>query len=159
LLRRPCAIKLIRPDRAGEPKHLLRFEREVQTTATLTHPNTVQIFDYGHAEDGTFYYVMEYLPGLTLEQLVKEHGPLPPARAIHFLRQVLGALREAHAIGLIHRDIKPGNVMVCERGGWHDTAKLLDFGLVMPPGQGQVSEKLTQDGAIAGTPAYMSPEQ
>src|SRR5262249_54789720 len=106
-----------------------------------------------------FYYAMEYLPGLTLEQLVKEHGPLPPARAVHFLRQVCGALREAHAIGLIHRDIKPGNVMVCERGGRHDTAKLLDFGLVIPPGKSPGSEKLTQDGAIAGTPAYMSPEQ
>jgi serine/threonine-protein kinase len=159
LLRRPCALKLIRPERAGEPKNLFRFEREVQTTATLTHANTVQIFDYGHAEDGTFYYIMEYLPGLTLEQLVNEHGPLPPARAIHFLRQVCGALREAHAIGLIHRDIKPGNVMVCERGGRHDTAKLLDFGLVIPPGKSPGSEKLTQDGAIAGTPAYMSPEQ
>src|SRR5262249_28072905 len=159
LLRRPCAIKLIRPDRAGQPKNLLRFEREVRTTATLTHAHTVQIFDYGHAEDGTFYYVMEYLPGLTLEQLVKAHGPLPPGRAIHFLRQVCGALREAHAIGLIHRDIKPGNVMVCERGGRHDTAKLLDFGLVVPLGKSPGSEKLTREGAIAGTPAYMSPEQ
>ena len=159
LLRRPCAIKLIRPDRAGDPQQRLRFEREVKATATLTHPNTVQIYDYGHAEDGTFYYVMEYLPGLTLEQLVERHGPLPPARAVHFLRQVCAALREAHAIGLIHRDIKPGNVMVCERGGLHDTAKLLDFGLVIPPAGNPESEKLTQEGAITGTPAYMSPEQ
>src|SRR5262249_8314379 len=138
---------------------LRRFEREVQITATLTHPNTVQVFDYGHAEDSTFYYVMEYLPGLTLEQLVKVNGPLPSARAIHLLRQVCGALREAHAIGLIHRDLKPGNVMVCERGGLHDTAKLLDFGLVIPPGGSSAGERLTQEGAIAGTPAYMSPEQ
>jgi serine/threonine-protein kinase len=159
LLRRPCAIKLIPPDRAGEPKNLLRFEREVQTTATLTHPNTVQIFDYGHAEDGTFYYAMEYLPGMTLEQLVKEHGPLPPARAVHLLRQVCAALREAHAIGFIHRDIKPGNIMACERGGLHDVAKLLDFGLVVAPGLRQTDERLTQEGAVAGTPAYMSPEQ
>jgi eukaryotic-like serine/threonine-protein kinase len=159
LLRRPCAIKLIRPDRAGDPQQRLRFEREVKATATLTHPNTVQIYDYGHAEDGTFYYVMEYLPGLTLEQLVERHGPLPPARAVHFLRQVCAALREAHSIGLIHRDIKPGNVMVCERGGLHDTAKLLDFGLVIPPAGNPESEKLTQEGAITGTPAYMSPEQ
>jgi serine/threonine-protein kinase len=105
LLRRPCAIKVIRPERAGDPRHLIRFEREVQTMATLTHPNTVQVFDYGHAGDGTFYYVMEYLPGPTLEELVTKHGPLPPGRAIHFLRQLCGALREAHAIGLIHRDI------------------------------------------------------
>src|SRR5262249_35281468 len=159
LLRRPCAIKLIRPDRAGEPKNLLRFEREVQTTATLTHPNTVQIFDYGHAEDGTFYYAMEYLPGLTLEQLVREHGPLPPARAVHFLRQVCGALREAHAIGFIHRDIKPSNIMACERGGLHDVAKLLDFGLVLAPGIGPPDERLTREGAVAGTPPYMCPEQ
>jgi serine/threonine-protein kinase len=158
LLRRPCAIKLIRPDRAGEPTNLLRFEREVQTTATLTHPNTVQIYDYGHAEDGTFYYAMEYLPGLTLEQLVREHGPLPPARAVHFLRQVCGALREAHAIGFIHRDIKPSNIMACERGGLHDVAKLLDFGLVLAPGIRQRDERLTLEGAVAGTPAYMCPE-
>src|SRR5215471_2364421 len=159
LLRRPCALKLIRPERAGDPNTLRRFEREVQATATLTHPNTVQVFDYGHAEDGTFYYVMEYLPGLTLEQLVKDHGPLPPARAIHLLRQVCGALREAHAIGLIHRDIKPSNILLCERGGCHDIAKLLAFGLVRAQAVSPGGEKLTQEDTIAGTPAYMSPEQ
>jgi len=159
LLRRPCAIKLIRPDRAGDAQHLRRFEREVKATATLSHPNTVQVYDYGHAEDGTFYYVMEYLPGLTLEQLVERHGPLPANRAIHFLRQVCGALSEAHAIGLIHRDIKPGNVMICERGGIQDVVKLLDFGLVLPPPGDAAGDKLTQDGTITGTPAYLSPEQ
>ena len=159
LLRRPCALKLIRPERAGDPKILRRFEREVQATATLTHPNTVQVYDYGHTEDGTFYYVMEYLPGLTLEALVKQAGPLPPARAIHFLRQVCGALAEAHAGGLIHRDVKPGNVMICERGGTPDVAKLLDFGLVLAPTEDVKSDKLTLDGTVAGTPAYLSPEQ
>src|SRR5262245_24208781 len=159
LLRRPCALKLIRPERAGDPKNLRRFEREVQTTATLTHPNTVQVYEYGHTEDGTFYYVMEYLPGLTLEALVKQAGPLPPARAIHFLRQICGALEEAHARGLIHRDIKPGNVMICERGGIPDVAKLLDFGLVLPPATDADGDKLTQDGTVTGTPAYLSPEQ
>jgi eukaryotic-like serine/threonine-protein kinase len=159
LLRRPCAIKLIRPGRPGAAKDLRRFEREVRATATLTHPNVVQIYDYGHAEDGTFYYVMEYLPGLTLEELVTRHGPLPPARAVHFLRQLCGALGEAHRIGLIHRDIKPTNVMVCERGGVRDVAKLLDFGLVLARGDGPEDEKLTQEGTITGTPAYMSPEQ
>jgi hypothetical protein len=159
LLRRPCAIKLIRPERAGDPANLLRFEREVRTTATLTHPNTVQLFDYGHADDGTFYYVMEYLPGLTLAQLVRRHGPLPAARAIHLLRQVCGALGEAHAVGLIHRDIKPANVIVCQRGGLHDVVKLLDFGLVRIQEVGEDGERLTQEGALAGTPAYMSPEQ
>jgi serine/threonine-protein kinase len=102
---------------------------------------------------------MEYLPGLTLEQLVTRYGPLPPARAVHLLRQVCAALREAHAVGLIHRDVKPGNVMVCQRGGLHDTAKLLDFGLVRPPGGAAPGEGLTQEGAFAGTPAYGSPEQ
>ena len=159
LLRRPCALKLIRPERAGDPKNLRRFEREVQATASLTHPNTVQVYDFGHTEDGTFYYVMEYLPGSTLEELVKQAGPLPPAPAIHFLRQVCGALAEAHARGLIHRDIKPGNVMICERGGTPDVAKLLDFGLVLPPTEDVKSDKLTQEGTVAGTPAYLSPEQ
>jgi serine/threonine-protein kinase len=159
LLRRPCALKVIRPARAGDPKHLARFEREVQATATLTHPNTVQVYDYGHTEDGTFYYVMEFLPGSTLEALVQQAGPLPPARAIHFLRQVCGALEEAHARGLTHRDIKPGNVMICERGGIRDVAKLLDFGLVRPPRCETDGEKLTQDGMVTGTPAYLSPEQ
>jgi serine/threonine protein kinase len=159
MLRRPCAIKLIRPERTGDPKNLLRFEREVQTTATLTHPNTVQIFDYGHAADGTFYYVMEYLPGLNLEELVKRDGPLRPSRAIHFLKQICGALKEAHGRGLIHRDIKPGNVMVCERGGIRDVAKLLDFGLVLLAVTETDGEKLTQDGTVTGTPAYLSPEQ
>ena len=158
-LRRPCAIKLIRPEQAGDPKTLLRFEREVQATAALTHWNTVEIYDYGRTADGTFYYVMEYLPGLSLEELVERYGPLPPARAIHLLRQVCDALREAHASGLIHRDIKPSNVIACERGGVYDVAKLLDFGLVQNSGLRGVSAKLTQEGAVAGSPMYMSPEQ
>ena len=102
---------------------------------------------------------MEYLPGLTLEALVNQAGPLPPARVIHLLRQICGALAEAHARGLIHRDIKPGNVMICERGGVRDVAKLLDFGLVLPPAGDADGDKLTQDGAVTGTPAYLSPEQ
>jgi serine/threonine-protein kinase len=159
LLRRPCAVKLIRPDRTTESHSLLRFEREVQATANLTHPNTVQVFDYGHAEDGTFYYAMEYLPGLNLEELVKRHGPLPAERAIHLLRQVLGALHEAHAAGLIHRDLKPSNIISCRRGGLHDVAKLLDFGLVRSCGNSGGADHLTLEGAVAGTPAFMSPEQ
>ena len=158
LLRRPCALKVIRQERAGDPKNLRRFEREVQVTATLTHPNTIQIFDYGHAEDGTFYYVMEYLPGQNLEQLVKQDGPLPPERAVHLLRQVCGALREAHAAGLIHRDIKPSNIIVCKRGGLLDVAKLLDFGIVDAPDAGPGGE-LTGQGQLLGTPLFMSAEQ
>jgi serine/threonine-protein kinase len=159
LLRRPCAIKIIRPERAGQPHDRQRFEREVQVTATLTHPNTVQVFDYGHADDGTFYYAMEYLPGLNLEELIAEDGPLPAGRAVHLLRQVCQALHEAHSIGLIHRDLKPGNIIVGRRGGLHDVAKLLDFGLVQAPRRGPDETRLTQEGDIAGTPAFMSPEQ
>jgi serine/threonine-protein kinase len=158
LLRRPCAIKLIRPEWAGDPRHLHRFEREVQVTATLTHPNTVEIYDYGHTEDGTFYYVMEYLPGLTLDRIVAQYGPLPFARVIHFLRQLCGALREAHAIGLIHRDIKPSNVMACQRGLVYDVVKLLDFGLVATPEPGSDGRQ-PRKRIVVGTPAYMSPEQ
>jgi serine/threonine-protein kinase len=159
LLRRPCAIKLIRPEQAGDPTTLRRFEREVQAMATLTHPNTAMVFDYGHAEDGTFYYAMEYLPGQNLEALVARHGPLPAARAIHFLRQVCGALREAHGIGLLHRDIKPSNIIACERGGLHDVAKLLDFGLVQGAGLSADAARLTVQGTVLGSPPYMSPEQ
>jgi hypothetical protein len=159
LLRRPCAVKLIRPEQAGDPTTLQRFEREVQAMATLTHWNTVEIYDYGHADDGTFYYVMEYLPGQNLEHLVAHYGPLPPARAIHLLRQVCGALREAHTIGLLHRDIKPSNIIACERGGVFDVAKLLDFGLVQETRLGKNGDRLTHHGTVIGSPPYMSPEQ
>src|SRR5437588_6362815 len=159
LLRRPCAIKVIRADQAGDLRTLLRFEREVQATATLTHWNTVEIYDYGHTDDGTFYYVMEYLPGMNLEDLVEQHGLLPPERAIHLLRQVCQALREAHGIGLIHRDIKPGNIVACERGQVYDVAKLLDFGLVISSGPDGDGVKLTREGSFTGSPAFMSPEQ
>jgi serine/threonine-protein kinase len=130
LLRRPCALKLIRPKLMDNAEARERFEREVQAMAALTHPNTVEVFDYGHAEDGTFYYVMEYLPGLSLQELVDQYGPLPPERAVYLLRQVCAALEEAHGVGVIHRDIKPSNILTCERGGIYDVAKLLDFGVV-----------------------------
>jgi serine/threonine-protein kinase len=159
LLRRKCAVKLIRPDQTGDPTNLQRFEREVQAMAALTHWNTVEIYDYGHAEDGTFYYVMEYLPGLSLQDLIDRFGPVSPERAIHFLRQVCSALIEAHARGLIHRDIKPSNVIACERGGVHDVAKLLDFGLVQQRLLGDDAGKLTVQGVILGSPPYMAPEQ
>jgi serine/threonine-protein kinase len=158
MLKRPCAIKLIHPERAGDPQVLARFEREVRATAQLSHWNTVEIFDYGRTDDGTFYYVMEYLPGLSLETLVERHGPLPAERVVHLMRQVCQALREAHAIGLIHRDIKPGNVFAAQRGGMFDVAKLLDFGLVKPLADKEAVH-LTLDGAISGTPLFMSPEQ
>jgi serine/threonine-protein kinase len=127
--------------------------------ATLTHPNTVEIYDYGHADDGTFYYVMEYLPGQNLEHLVSYYGPLSPARAIHLLIQVCRALREAHNAGLLHRDLKPSNIIACERGGVFDVAKLLDFGLVHTTGTQKNDGRLTHHGTIIGSPPYMSPEQ
>jgi serine/threonine-protein kinase len=159
LLRRPCAIKLIRQEQTRDPSALERFEREVQAMATLTHWNTVEVYDYGRADDGRFYYVMEYLPGPNLEALVARSGPLPPARALHILRQTCQALREAHAMGLLHRDIKPSNIIVCERGGVHDVVKLLDFGLVQETGLRPEAARLTLQGAVLGSPPYMSPEQ
>ncbi|MFO0927343.1 MAG: serine/threonine-protein kinase [Gemmataceae bacterium] len=159
LLRRRCAIKLIRPEQTYDPAILQRFEREVQAMATLTHPNTAEVFDYGHADDGTFYYVMEYLPGLDLETLVGRYGPVPPERAIHFLRQVCAALREAHGIGLLHRDIKPSNIIACRRGGIDDVVKLLDFGLVRTQALARDVGQITVQGMVLGSPPYMSPEQ
>jgi serine/threonine-protein kinase len=159
LLKRLCAVKLIRPERTGDTQLLQRFEREARATTRLSHPNAVQVYDYGYTEDGTFYYAMEYLPGLSLEEVVKRHGPLPPERAVHLLRQVCGALREAHGLGLIHRDIKPSNVMVCQFADRADVAKLLDFGLVLSVERDDRAAKLTETGIILGTPQYMSPEQ
>jgi serine/threonine-protein kinase len=154
MLRRPTAVKLLRPDDAGEA-NLVRFEREVQLTSKLTHPNTIAIFDYGRTADGVFYYAMELLDGLTLEELVSAHGPLSAARTIHVLRQMCGALAEAHSIGLIHRDVKPANVVLCERGGAADVVKVVDFGLVKDLGD---DAGVTQANTLAGTPLYMSPE-
>jgi eukaryotic-like serine/threonine-protein kinase len=130
----------------------------VQATAKLTHWNSIEIFDYGSADDGTFYYVMEYLPGKTLAELVEKHGPMTPARVVSLLEQVCAALAEAHSLGLIHRDIKPGNIFAAERGGIYDVAKLLDFGLAKKiSATGDMN--LTQEGSITGSPLFMAPEQ
>ncbi len=158
LMKRPCAIKVIRPEKAGDPKVLARFEREVQATARLSHWNTIDIFDYGRADDGTFYYVMEYLPGMNLFELVRKHGPLPAGRAIYLIRQACDALQEAHDLGLIHRDIKPANIFTASRGGVCDVVKLLDFGLAKPLMDLDAAH-LTADGTITGSPLFMSPEQ
>ena len=132
------------------------FETEVQLTCQLTSPHTVSVYDYGVSPEGLFYFVMEYLDGVTLGHLVKNCGPQPAARVIHFLRQVCSSLAEAHTFGLIHRDLKPDNLMVCSRGGVPDTIKVLDFGLATVvskfPERDQVSAKM------CGTPDYMSPE-
>ncbi len=155
MLTRPAALKLLRRDRASE-KDIVRFEREVQQTSKLTHPNTVRIFDYGQNSDGIFYYAMEYLPGVTLERLIRISGPQCPARVIHILREVTDSLREAHDIGLIHRDIKPANIMLCERGGIYDVPKVVDFGIVKNVDSEDV--KLTAVDVMSGTPQYLSPE-
>jgi len=159
LLKRPSVIKLIRPDRSADPKLIMRFEREVKILATLTHWNTVDVYDYGYTPDGTFYFVMEYLPGMNLDELVKRHGPVAPGRVVFLISQICRGLREAHSVGMIHRDIKPSNIMATTRGGLQDVAKLLDFGLVLGPDETGDSAKLTREGAIIGTPHYMSPEQ
>jgi eukaryotic-like serine/threonine-protein kinase len=158
LLKRPCALKLIRPSDMADPRALERFEREVRITAKLSHWNTVEIFDYGRTEDGTYYYVMEYLPGLSLAELVRLHGPVPPGRVVYLVRQVCLALREAHSAGLIHRDIKPSNIFAARRGGIDDVAKLLDFGLVRSADLVR-SRRQSGEGEILGTPLFMSPEQ
>jgi len=158
LLKRPCAIKLIKPEMAGNPQNLARFEREVQSTAKLTHWNTIEIFDYGHTEDGTFYYVMEYLPGMNLDEIITMHGAMPAKRVVHLLEQTCAALAEAHQEGLVHRDIKPANIFAAKRGGIYDVAKLLDFGLVRTS-EPNIDVRLTQEGTITGSPLYLSPEQ
>ncbi|WP_197527276.1 serine/threonine protein kinase [Pirellulimonas nuda] len=157
-MKRPCAIKIIRPEKAGDPMILARFEREVRSTAKLSHWNSIDIFDYGSAADGTFYYVMEYLPGHNVGELVNDYGPLPPARVAYLMDQVCKALIEAHGIGLVHRDIKPANIFCAYRGGEFDVAKLLDFGLAKPMTEA-ADVALTQEGSITGSPLFMSPEQ
>ena len=159
MMKRPCAVKLIRPEKAGDPRMLARFEREVRATAKLSHWNSIDIYDYGRTADGTFYYVMEFLPGHNVGEIVEEYGPIPPGRAIYLMDQVCAALNEAHGIGLVHRDIKPANIFCAYRGGVFDVAKLLDFGLAKPTFEGNGDARLTMEGTITGSPLFMSPEQ
>lgn len=157
LLKRPTAIKLLSPER-NAPEDLDRFRREVQMTAKLKHPNTVTIYDYGRTDDGTFYYAMELLDGVTLLEIVQAGGPLPQSRVVHVLGQCAMALHEAHSIGLVHRDIKPNNIMMTQQGGVHDVTKVLDFGLVKSVDSRTEATHTVSD-AIIGTPRFMSPEQ
>jgi eukaryotic-like serine/threonine-protein kinase len=159
MMKRPCAVKLIRPEKAGDPRMLARFEREVRATAKLSHWNSIDIYDYGRTPDGTFYYVMEYLPGHNIGEIVEEYGPILPARAMYLMDQVCGALAEAHGIGLVHRDIKPANIFCAYRGGVFDVVKLLDFGLAKPTMEKSQDAQLTLAGTVTGSPLFMSPEQ
>ncbi|HTN77447.1 MAG TPA: serine/threonine protein kinase, partial [Pirellulaceae bacterium] len=156
LLQRPTAIKLLDPAKTSD-ESIGRFEREVRLTSLLNHPNTITVYDFGRSDEGVFFYAMELLNGMDLEELVMRYGPQPPARVVHLLRQVCGSLAEAHATGLIHRDIKPGNIMLTQRGGINDFIKVLDFGLVKAVRQ-EKAPSLTTENTLTGTPHYMSPE-
>ena len=156
LLRRPTAIKLLHPDKSTD-ESIARFEREVQLTCQLNHPNTIAIFDYGRTPEGIFFYAMEYLDGINLDALVNQFGPQPEGRVIHILAQICGSLTEAHEIGLVHRDIKPANIILNRRGGESDVVKVLDFGLVKAVDAGKTAG-LTSANAVLGTPLYLSPE-
>ena len=152
LLRRPTAIKVLRPGTTGEAA-IARFEREVQLTASLTHPNTVAVYDFGRTADRFFYFAMELLDGRNLQEIVDATGPMEPRRVVHVLRQICGSLGEAHTRGLVHRDVKAANVILCTRGGQRDVVKVVDFGLAQP-----VSAPSTPEGLVEGTPAYLAPE-
>jgi serine/threonine protein kinase len=154
MLRRPTAIKLLNVDKVTDAS-ISRFEREVQITSQLNNPHTVAIYDYGRTPEGVFYYAMEYLDGIDLQNLVERYGPQPEGRVIQILKQMCSSLYEAHSLGLVHRDIKPANVMLNRRGGEADVVKVLDFGLVRALDD---AKRGGQTGGLSGTPLYMSPE-
>jgi serine/threonine-protein kinase len=163
LLARPAAIKLIRRGMLGANEHareavVRRFAREAHDTAVLKSIHTVDVYDFGVTEEGDFYYAMELLNGLSLEELVRRCGPIQPARAVYLLRQVCHSLGEAHARGLVHRDVKPSNIFVCRLGPDDDFVKVLDFGLVKHGQAAATVTALTMEGTTAGTPAFMAPE-
>jgi serine/threonine protein kinase len=154
LMKRPVAIKLLPPEAAGQDA-IRRFEREVQLTSRLSHPNTVVIHDYGRTHEGVFYYVMELVEGATLDQVSVASGPMPSGRVVHILEMVAGALGEAHDHGLVHRDVKPANILLGPRGGEPDVVKVLDFGLVRAI---RTDVDVTDAKITVGTPLFMSPE-
>jgi len=156
MLRRPVAVKLLNLDKTNDTA-IARFEREVQLTSHLNHPNTITIYDYGRTPEGIFFYAMEYLDGVNLDKLGKQFGPQPEGRVVSILRQICGSLAEAHSVGLIHRDIKPANVILNRRGGQYDVVKVLDFGLAKAINSGEELE-LTAVDSVVGTPLYMAPE-
>lgn len=165
MLARPAAVKLIRSEIIGSSTPAAarviteRFRREAEAAASLRSPHTISLYDFGVAQDGTFFLVMELLDGLDLETLVERYGPVPPDRTVHLLRQVCASLAEAHTRGLVHRDIKPSNIFTCRMGLDVDFVKVLDFGLVKAMGDGdREATMLTAPDATTGTPAYIAPE-
>ena len=163
MLARDAAIKLIRPDMlaglSGRQESVIRrrFELEAQATASLRSPHTVALFDFGQTRDRSFYYVMELLDGVDLQTLVDRYGPLNESRVVHILVDVCESLEEAHRHGLVHRDIKPKNLLLCRLALQYDYAKVLDFGLVKSL-EPSAESLMTLDGTATGTPAYLSPE-
>ena len=155
-LKRPAAVKILN-DAHPDPDTAQRFEREARLASRLGHPNTIQVFDYGRAFDGRLYLAMEYVKGLNLSQLVTLERPLPVARVVHILKQIAGSIDEAHRMGLVHRDLKPLNVMVGCKGGIGDSVKVLDFGIASQ--LSGASEDVIRSEAIVGTPAFMAPER
>jgi serine/threonine-protein kinase len=154
---RPSAVKIITASPDHDSALISRFQREIEMASRLDHPNTIEIRDYGRADDSTFFLAMEYLVGLDLHHLVRRFGPIPPQRTVHILRQVCDSLAEAHDKGIVHRDLKPANVFVTRRGGICDFVKVLDFGLAkLIDSSGE--DTITSAGAIVGTPHYMAPE-
>jgi tRNA A-37 threonylcarbamoyl transferase component Bud32 len=164
LLARPAAVKLISPSElnsSADQSRVVteRFRREAEAAATLRSPHTIELYDYGVAEDGTFYYVMELLDGIDFHELVRKHGPVPPERVGHLLTQACDSLGEAHLLGLVHRDVKPSNILACRMGLAVDYVKVLDFGLVKKdPSRAEPEPHITSAGAVSGTPAFMAPE-
>ncbi len=157
LMCRPTAVKVMRTTDSEPQTSLARFEREIRVSATLTHPNTITIYDVGRTPDGCLYYAMEYLEGLDLQQLVDRFGPVSPARTIHILKQVCGSLAEAHSRKIVHRDIKPSNIFLTRRGGLYDFVKVLDFGLAKEI-KADGAAGITKTGVLFGTPRYIAPE-
>lgn len=153
MLKRPAAVKLIHSDQLSE-KSIDQFEQEVQLTSQLEHPNTISIYDYGRTNEGIFFYAMEHVDGMTLKQLVQIYGAQPAGRVIQILSQVCGSLEEAHQLGIIHRDVKPENVLISTRGGMCDVVKVFDFGL----SKDLESDKADSNTGLTGTPLYLAPE-
>jgi tRNA A-37 threonylcarbamoyl transferase component Bud32 len=156
---RKVAIKTLHKELSSDPSIQARFQREVSTIAELEHPNTIQVYDFGSTPEGQLYLVMEFVQGKSLATVLETSGAMDPVRADAILRQICGSLGEAHTHGIVHRDMKPDNVVLTERAGQKEFVKVLDFGIAQVDENAQKEQKLTQAGMVLGTPPYMSPEQ